>query len=191
MTVVTIKKGTKIVYDIESKGQSGNLTITIKKTSPDMVFTYEISGASGSQGSVTIPAKDLDSARSLNNNNLSGGNVKLNNETCLFLSRTIYAEIAMAGMNDGGTSFKANPGEEPDSFSKGEPAIKEFKINGKTTKIDVEKFYDHVDPVSGNYHYSYTILKNEDFPLILDMATGWNLHLKQMDGVDVKVVDAY
>jgi nitrogen fixation protein len=182
-TNIIFKHGSRLVYTIENKNTTEEFVVTIRKLTPDLVFNYELSN-SGKKGSVTIPAKDMDSARILNSA-FPGGSVTLDNQVSLFLSHIIYAEVAMAGMNDYGTNFVANPGEAIDTFSRGEPIKKDIKVNGRLMPIDVEKFYDHVDPVSGNYHYTFTILKNENFPLILDMDLGWNLHLKQIEDVEI------
>jgi hypothetical protein len=187
-TSVNFKHGSRLVYTIENKSGAYDLTVTIRKTSPDLVFNYEVSN-SDKKGTITVPAKDLDSARTLNTK-FNGESVTLDNEVSIFLSHIIYAEIAMAGMNDFGTEFKASPGEPMDTFSRGEPAKQEIKVNGRMMTLDVEKFYDHVDPNSGSYHYTFVILKNENFPLILDMDLGWtSFHLKKIEEVEITKTD--
>jgi len=186
-TIVNLKHGSQLIYDVDAGNAHYNLTVTIKKIKPELSFSYETSGPNPKKGSITIPAKDIDSARSLNND-FGGGNKDLDGETSIFLSRTIYAEVAMAGMTEGGTSFKANSNETMENFTKGEPNQNEIKVNNKIIQIDGERFYDYVDEKHGNYHYAFTIMKSENYPLILDMNLGWILHLKEMKDVEVVVM---
>jgi len=183
-TLVRFKHGSKITYAVDNRGKSYNLIITIVKTSPDLEFSYELTAPFNKKGSITIKAKDLDSARSLHND-FMGGSLTLKGEVSLFLSRILYAETCMAGMNEGGTWFQANTNEAMDTFSTGEQIKKDIKINGRTVSIDADKIFDHVDDQTGSYHYTITVLRNENFPLILDMNLGLSLAIKSMDDVEV------
>jgi len=187
-TTIVLKHGSVLIYDIDANSEKFDLIVTLKKVKPEIVFSYETSGPSKKKGTITIPAAAIDSSRTLNND-FSGGNKTLNGELSLFLSRLIYGELAMAGMNEGGTSFRANPKDTMENFTRGEPNLNEIKVNGHNIQIDGERFYDFVNEKTGNYHYAFTVLKNEEFPLILDMNLGWILHLKQIDGVDVMKVE--
>jgi len=185
--IVILKHGSQLVYDMDAGNAHYDLIVTIKKTKPEISFSYETTGPNPKKGAITIPAKDIDSARSLNND-FGGGTKTLDGETSVFLSRAIYAEVAMAGMTEGGTSFKANSNEAIENFTKGEPNQNEIKVNGKKIQIDGERFYDYVDEKHGNYHYAFTLMKSDDYPLILEMNLGWIMHLKEMKDVDVQTV---
>jgi hypothetical protein len=177
---VNLKVGSKLKYDVNFKGMKYNFIMTIKKLKPTVVFDYEMTAPANKKGTVTISAKDMDSARELYNL-FKGGPVTLKGQTSGFLSRKVYDEL----VTDGETNFKPNVGEQTDNFSNASSQTTSLKVNGTTVDIPTEWFFDRVGTgEESSYHYSFTVLKNKDFPLITNMDLGWSIFLREMDNVE-------
>jgi hypothetical protein len=175
---IKLKVGSKMIYAVNFQGKKYDFTVTIKSMKPNMVFDYKMSAPVSKNRTVTILQGAMDSAIELYNY-FSGGPLTLKTKTSVFLSRKNFTKI----LEGGRTNIKIGPGKDTGSFHSDSMDTQEYKINGKMIRISAFWISDN-DGQPAERYKAIGILRNKDFPLIMNMDLGWTISLREMKNVD-------
>ena len=183
----SVKSGSVLIYKITSGNSSYTFTITVKKTEPNLEFSYEMSAPANKKGSISISKEAMDTATKLINF-FGNEDRKLVDATSIWVSNKIYENACEPGMWPP-LSIRFDNAETRSVFGAKIPQFQEYKINGKIIKIRVTEIVEsHWDeklqePVDDK---RLTILFNYRNPLILAMSIGFNVVLMEANNVDVE-----
>src|SRR5665647_1927121 len=84
-----IKKGTRLIYDVNYSGSKYEFTITVKDQSDAYSFDWSMSAAINKKGSVNVSKEAIQNATGLFNY-FSSGTVNLADQCCVILSNKMY-----------------------------------------------------------------------------------------------------
>lgn len=164
-----IKKGTKIVYDVNYFGSTYQFIITVN-TINDNDFDWEMSAPINKNGNLIISDNAIKNADRLYNY-FTNGKVKLDSQTCIRMSEKMFDEfknkksmkICIDKSNTTFTNF-GNPYQHSQTFGYNNNYSKEFDCI----------------TVSDKNGYEITYVNNADFPLIIEMKLDWSIRLNEI-----------
>ena len=165
-----IKKGTRIVYDVNYQGTNYEFTITVTDDSKNYSFDWQMSAPSNQKGTLKINQEDLESATGIFNY-FTNGNINVENQCCIVLSRKMYDAFKSNGSmeiitdkKNSKSSVFGNSYEHTQNFGYRNDFSNEF--NCKTVN-------------DGNDN-EITFVNDPNFPLIIEMKLDWTLKLKNI-----------
>jgi hypothetical protein len=180
----TVKKGSKLIYQIETKSEKYLFKIKVIETEPTLKFSYVMTSKDEKKGSVSISPEAMESSNNLVNYFANGERV-LNDATVIWISKAVWESICVAG-NDDPISIKFDNAQNPTVFEMVVPQRQELKINGKVVNCKVseivEAYWDEVqqDRVEDK---RLTVLENWNNPLIISMDIGFWVKLIEAKNV--------
>lgn len=172
---IIIMEGTTLTYEVNYYGDVYDFKVTVKKFSPDGIeFDYEMTNEFNTKGSISIVKDAFENAKQ-QFNYFSGGPVKLDDKTSVWVSKKVFQELISAEAKsvisaDGGSSFI-----EILPFG----VFSDFDIYNsisKTKITDLTYLYASTEDDSDRFWIHFS--KNN--PLILGMDLGWTIWLKEM-----------
>ncbi|MCB9262276.1 MAG: hypothetical protein H6607_07875 [Flavobacteriales bacterium] len=172
-TSVSISENHQLVYNLNFGGSNYNFIVEVLSKSPSLSFNYAMTNGNNTSGKVTIMPGALDSAR-VQNNYFSGGDLVLDQETTVWLSKRVFNELSSTGKTV--MEFSSLFGSETVNFSKTGEENFEISVNGTKKKVSTILASD-----TDGKGYSYRILNNPSEPLILEMNLGWSIGLKEIN----------
>jgi hypothetical protein len=165
-----MKPGTQLTYDVASKTQKYQLVIVLKKLGAEIAFDWKTTDPDNKSGSVTMSANAVASAEALFNS-FTGGETKLDKETCLLISKKVFNKVAstseaavkLMGTTDTVTNLSNTIGEFNFNLDGNLMAVPGWELQGGS---DVK--------------YTIDVLESTKFPLIYKLDIGWSLILTEV-----------
>ncbi len=165
-----IKKGTKLVYDVNYLGTNFEFTVTVKDNSNNYSFDWHMSAPANRSGTLNFTKDEIDNATEIFNY-FTNENIIITNQCFIVLSRKMYDAFKGNGSMEIYTDKKnniltvfGNPYEHTQSF--GYKNDLSYEFNCRT--------------VSDGNDYQITYVNDSDFPLIVEMKLDWTLKLKNI-----------
>jgi hypothetical protein len=163
-----LKKGTKLVYDVNYNGTQYEFIVTIKDQQETYTFDWSMGVPVNKSGTVSITQDALENADGLFNY-FSSGSIHLADQSCFMLSRKMYNAFSDKGSMIVYTNKKAN---EYSEFGNAYNHTQTFDYKNSET----QEFYCRT--VTDKDDYQITYVNDASFPLIIEMNLGWTLKLK-------------
>ena len=166
----SMKPGAQLTYDVTVKDKQFKLILTLKKMGDEVSFSWNTTDPDNKSGTVTMTAGAVSEAQALSNI-FKGGDVRLEKETCLWVSRQVTNSIsttAQASLKINGTSDTVTVmGNTIGDFN--------FTINGNIVVVPGSELQGGTDP-----KYTIDILESAKFPLIFKLDIGWTAVLQEI-----------
>lgn len=165
-----LRKGTKLVYDVNYSGTQYEFTVTMNEESDAFNFDWKISSPDIKSGSINVTKSALENANSLFSN-FSGGNIQLKDECCFFLSKKMFNALKGNGSieiftdkKDGVLTIFGNPYNHTQTIGYQNNFSNEFECR----------------TVSDGGDFQITYVNDETFPLIVELNLGMKMKLKSI-----------
>lgn len=166
-----IKKGTRLVYDVNYGGSNYEFTVTVKDNTKEYVFDWRMNGPTKSIGSLNLNKDAIDNATGIFNYFTASG-VNPTDQCCVVLSKKMYESFKNNGSmeiytdkKNGVKTIFGNPIYHTQSFGYNNNFSNEFNC---LTVND------------GGGDYQITYVNDPEFPLIVEMKLDWTLKLKNI-----------
>lgn len=168
-STVDIKVGTVLVYEVNNEGTKYQFIVTIKKLEQGITFDWQMTAPINKKGTIEMAEEAVESADGLFNY-FTGGVSKLTNQTSVWISRLMWAELH----SEDEMAAIALDGGEPIGFFRenGDYFATKYKAGDVQLKTSVLKSLSDSETI--------TIWENEKFPIILKMDLGWTIELKEI-----------
>ena len=88
----SMKPGAELTYDVTVKDKEYKLIVTIQKLGDEVAFSWKTTDPDNKSGTVSMSAGAVSGAEAFSNI-FSGGDTRLDKETCLWLSKAVYSSI--------------------------------------------------------------------------------------------------
>ena len=177
--LISFKKGTVLIYEIEENNQKYPLTITIESTKPDLVFNYNQEGALKRNGIVTINGKTLVNSGKLIFD-FRQPKLNLTDATCLFINRdfndkieSIATQIYWEKKESADTMtipLKLENIAAPVIFGQISREVEDLKVNGKLRQFHTNSISNVKDSkgkeIEIGTSYMFRISKDIEFPVV-------------------------
>ena len=165
-----IKKGTKLIYDVNYLGSQYEFTIVIKDQSETYRFDWSMSAPLNKKGTLNISKEAIQNATELFNY-FSNGDVNPANQCCVILSKKMFNTFQKNSSLEICTDKKKN---EISIFGNPYDHTQSFGYNN-----DFSNEFDCKTVTNGD-EYQITYVNDSNFPLIIEMNLGWTLKLKNI-----------
>jgi hypothetical protein len=165
-----IKKGTRLIYDVNYFGSNYEFTITIKDQSDTYSFDWSMSAPISRKGSIRVSKEAIQNANGLFNY-FNSNNVEIVDQCCVILSKKMYE------------SFKNNKPIEIYTDKKNN-VLSVFGNSYNHTQTfgynnDFSQEFD-CSTVSNGDDFHITYVNDPNFPLIIEMNLGWSMKLRNI-----------
>lgn len=165
-----LRKGTKLVYDVNYSGTQYECTVTMNEESDAYNFDWKISSPENTSGSINIAKTALENANSLFSN-FTGGTIQLKDECCFLISKKMFNALKGNGSieiytdkKEGVMTIFGNPYNHTQTFGYQNNFSNEFECRTVTDGGD----------------FQITYVNDENFPLIVEMNLGMKMKLKSI-----------
>lgn len=165
-----IKKGTKLVYDVNYEGNYYEITVVVKDNSEDYHFDWYMSAPAIGKGSLNLSKNAIENATGILSN-FTNGELNLADQCCIVMSKKMYEAFNDKGSMEIYTDKKnniltifGNPYTHTQNFGYMNDFSSEF--NCKT--------------VSDGGSNQITYVNDPNFPLIVELKLDWSLKLKSI-----------
>ena len=166
-----IKKGTKLIYDVNYLGTNYEVTVTVKDDTKDYIFDWHMSEPANKSGTLNFKKEDIENATGIFNY-FTNDNINLDNQCCIILSRKMYDNF-----NDNG-SMKIITDKKNNMSSIFGKAYNHTQNFGY--KNDFSNEFNCIT-VNDGKDYEITYVNDKNFPLIIEMRLDWSLKLKNIE----------
>ncbi len=172
-STLVVMPGQILEYEVNAFGSSYMFTVYVKSVKDGVTFEYEMTNDEKTKGIVHISKEAMEKAIE-QMNKFSGGEVRLENRTTVWVSEKVFNNLISTGKakisTDSGKSHTIIQGAE---------ARHDFSIYNA---ISNKKFDDisYVYAQSEDGSAKYWIHLSERNPLILKMDLGWTITLKKL-----------
>lgn len=163
-----IRKGTKLVYDVNYYGSNYEITVIVKDNTDDYNFDWYMSAPANGKGSLNLSKDAIENATGISSY-FTNGEITLEDQCCIILSKKMYDAFKSKGTMEINTDKKnnisvtfGNPYDHTQSFGYRNNFSNEF--NCRT--------------VNNGSDYQITYVNDANFPLIMEMKLDWTLKLK-------------
>jgi hypothetical protein len=177
--LISFKKGTVLVYEMEKNNQKYPLTITIESTKPNLVFSYNIEDAQKRKGSITINGKTLAKSSKLIFD-FRQPKLTLTDATCLFVNKdfndkieSIATKIYWDKKESADTMtipLKLENIAAPVIFGQISREVEDLKVNGKLRQFHTNSISNVKDSkgkeIEIGTSYMFRISKDIEFPVV-------------------------
>lgn len=166
---VSLKVGSKLVYDVSSNNTNYQFIITIKKLENGITFDWQMTDPINKKGTVEMSKEATENATSLFNY-FTSGITKLTDKTSVWMSQDVWKdmrdddEMVMLSIDD----------QEETAFFREDGEVYKTTQNGTAIELKTSTLRSLIDT------QSITIWENEAFPIILKMDLGWTIELKEI-----------
>lgn len=163
--------GTTNIYEVDFNGTKYDFIVTVKENSAEkgLVFSYKMTNASGTSGTVYMTDEARKKAH-MQNNYFSGGEMKLTDMTTVWLSKEVFDELETKG-----ESKISTDGGETWTVLKRKYYDYNFPIQ---TKAGLQAVFGYMYCESDDGSAKYWIQTGGN-PIILKMDLGWTITYKQ------------
>lgn len=172
-STLLMREGQRLVYGVETANASYDFIIRIQSLKDGITFSYEMTNAEGTTGTVHMNTEAMTSAVN-QHNYFGGGELNLQDQTAVWVSKQVFNNLIRTGSSD----ISPNGGESS-IVLKEASAKHDFQvynaISGKQMN-DISYVYAATEDGSAKYW----IHLNENNPLILKMDLGWKIWLKEL-----------
>jgi hypothetical protein len=174
-SVLMPSAGSVLTYEVNYYGDIYNFIVHIKKFGDDGIeFDYSMNNETNISGSMKI-VKDAFESSKTQYNYFSGGPLTLTDQTSVWLSKKVFAEL----ISESGKSTISSDGGSTETEIQNIGAFHDFELyntTSNTTFNDVSYLYATNEDESEKYWINFSKYN----PLILGMDLGWTIWLKQM-----------
>lgn len=183
----TVKKGSKLIYQVETKNEKYLFKIKVLETERSMKFEYVMLSPADKKGSVTISQEAMESSTNLDNY-FGDGEKSYTDATSIWVSKAVWELICAPG-NDEPIILNFDNAPNPTIFEMVVPQMQELKVNGKMLNCKVseivEAYWDEEqqDRIEDK---RLTILDNRSNPLIISQDIGFWVKLIEAKKVVVE-----
>ena len=166
---ISLKVGSKLVYDVNNNNTKYQFIITIKKLENGITFDWQMTTPINKKGTVEMSKEATENATALFNY-FAGGLTKLTDKTSVWISQDVWKdmhdddEMVMLSLDD----------QEETAFFREDGEV--YKTTQNTTAIELKTSTLR----SLTDLQTITIWENEEFPIILKMDLGWTIELKEI-----------
>jgi len=161
-----------LVYEVDYYGTNYDFIVTILSFEDGIKFSYEMTNESKTNGTISI-SEDAFQNSLIQYNYFSGGDVKLESQTSVWVSQMIFQQL----MNTGECRLSFN-GEDYISL-KNAIAKHDYEIDIKSSD-EVLDDISYVYAESEDSQYKYWIHLSMYQPIVLRMDLGWKIWLKEI-----------
>lgn len=174
--ILSIKKGTRLVYQVDNKGKRYDFIVNITEAGKSGIkFDWEMTSPVNFFGKITITAEALAQANSLFNYFQNNSDETLTNQITVFLSNNVYKKVInrkKCTLDFGSRTTMGTSDVLLDS-SKKKFAV---KINGVLSELECPILY-----AADNSLLRIAFLKVDDFVLIIEMQGDFIIYLKEVN----------
>lgn len=166
-------EGTVYVYEVDFYGNTYDFIVHVKSLDDGIEFDYEMTNTNNTKGIVKISKGAFENAIA-QNNYFSGGEMNLDDQTTVWLSKKVFEDLVNTGKatisTDGGNT-KIVIGDAT--------AGHDFELYNAISEEPIEDLsYVYAESPDGSAKYWIHMSKYN--PLILKMDIGWSITLKEM-----------
>lgn len=166
-----IKKGTRLIYDVNYLGTSYEVTVTVKDDTKDYIFDWYMSAPANKSGTLNFSKDDIENATGIFNY-FTNENISLDNQCCIILSKKMYNIFNENGSMKITTDKKNNVSSV---FGKAYHHTQNFGYkNDFSNEFNCITINDGKDNV-------ITYVNDQNFPLIIELRLDWTLRLKNIE----------
>ncbi len=165
-----IKKGTKLVYDVNYYGNNYEITVVVKDNVNNYNFEWYMSAPENKKGTLNLSKEAIENATGIFSY-FTNGEINLEDQCCIVLSRKMYDAFKGNGSMEIYTDKKnnvlsifGNPYNHTQNFG--------YK-NNFSNEFDCRTVNNGAD-------YQITYVNDPSFPLIVEMKLDWSLKLKNI-----------
>lgn len=175
-----IKPGTKLIYAVEAGAEKYDFIVTVKTLLPAVVFDWEMTNDSKSNGTITHTAAAMIAANTLYNYFAPGAKALDDNTLSVWISKNSFSSLTKGGKT---AMLKMNTNESPKKMgvTKDDPTELKIIVNGE--KETVEQFtandLNAANAAPEDQVY-FSFASNAKMPIILQMKNGFSIVLKEI-----------
>lgn len=165
-----IKKGTKLVYDVQYFGNNYEIIVVVKDNNDDYNFDWYMSAPANGKGTLNLSKDAIDNATGIFSY-FTNGEINLADQCCIMLSRKMYDTFKNNGSMEIYTDKKNNV-----KTIFGNPYTHTQNVGYKndfSNEFECKTINDGGD-------YQITYVNDQNFPLIVEMKLDWSLKLKNI-----------
>lgn len=167
-----IKKGTQLIFAVESGADAYDFTVDILSTDAGISFNWNMTPPANASGKVTITADALKTARTFNNYFTDGSDLTFTDMSTVFLTDIVIQDLVkdkkastQLDLGDGMQDYEAAPGMAGEM---------EVKVNGQNQKLNYNVIYGKANSYQLNY------IELGPYYLIAEMKTDFSIKLKEV-----------
>ena len=164
-----MKPGAQLTYNVTANGKEYKLILTLKKLGDEVSFTYKTTDPDNKSGSVTMSHNAVTNAKTLSNI-FTGGDSKLDKETCLWLSSAVCSDITGSAQ----TTLKLNGASDTTTVMGNTMGTFPFIVNDNGVSLSGWELE------GGNPKCTIDILESPKLPLIYKLDNGWSMMLLEI-----------
>lgn len=174
-----IKPGTRLIYGVEANGLKYDFIVTVKALAPALVFDWEMTNGSNSNGTITHTPQAMISANTMYNYFAPGTKTLDDNTISVWLSKNSFT-----GLTKGTKSvmMKMNIGDAAKNMAvSSDPKELKILVNGEKETVE-ELFAREVNgegKATGDDTF-FTFSMSAKMPIILRMQNGFYIALKEI-----------
>jgi hypothetical protein len=175
-----VKPGTKLIYGVDANGQKYDFIVTVKALAPALVFDWEMTNDSKSNGTITHTPQAMLAATTLYNYFAPGPKTLDDNTISVWLSKNLFTGLTKGTKT---VLMNMNVGEAPKRMANTSEEPKEYKILLNGEKETVEELLAKDTGVQGNApeddtYFSFST--SAKMPIIIRMNNGFYIALKEI-----------
>lgn len=165
-----IKPGVQLIYDVNMGGKRYQFTATLTTIADSLVFSWKNTGGDSHSGTVTTTANALSKADALHNI-FTSGDVRLDGETALFLSKKIFSDVSTTSS----ANVRVNGKDDTPSLLSNVIGEYNFNLNGALVAIPGWELQG-----GGELNYTIQVLESAKYPLIYQLNAGFTMLLTEI-----------
>lgn len=167
--------GSLLTYEVNYFGDIYDFVVHIKKFDENGIeFDYTMSNETNISGSMKITKEAYESSNT-QYNYFSGGPLTLNDQTSVWMSKKVFAEL----ISESGKSTISSDGGSTESEIFNVGAFHDFELYNTISKTTI-KDVSYLFAMTEDETEKYWIHLSKSNPIILGMDLGWTIWLKQM-----------
>ncbi len=165
-----IKKGTKLVYDVNYLGTNYEFTITVKDIENGYNFDWHMSPPDNKNGSMGCSKNAIENTTCIYNY-FSNENANITDQCCIVLSNKMFEAFKNNGSLVINTDKKNNISA---AYGNAYNHTQSFNYdNNANNEFDCTTVNDGRD-------YQITFINSQSFPLIIELKLDWTMRLKKI-----------
>lgn len=167
-----IKKGTQLIFAVESGSDAYDFTVDILSASDGLSFNWNMTPPANASGKVTITADALKNGRTFNNYFTDGSDLTFADMSTVFLTDIVIQDLVKD--KKASTQLDLGDGMQDYELAPGMAGEMEVKVNGQNQKVNYNVIYGKANSYQLNY------IELEPYYLIAEMNTDFSIKLKEV-----------
>ncbi len=175
-----IKPGAKLIYGVEANGQKYDFIVTVKALAPALIFDWEMTNDSKSNGTITHTPQAMIAANTMYNYFAPGQKTLDDNTISVWLSKNSFTSLTKGTK---AVTISMNIGDAPKKMTNVSEDPKELKILVNGEKEMVEELLAkevNAEGKSTGYETFFTFSTSAKMPIIIRMKNDFYLALKEI-----------